>query len=100
MSVRKTTSRWMGGIMAALIATPTKHITMNNYGAWKGGEGFGARKPRAPKHLRTGQYTTSQDRRARRISSPSAVQQPRIVSKHELQRQRRLAERAKARAAS
>jgi hypothetical protein len=86
--------------MAALLATPTKPVTAQTFYAWKGGEGFGARKPRAPKHQRTGQYTTSQDRRARRISSPSAVQQPRIVPKYELQRQRRLAERAKARAAS
>lgn len=99
MSARLLQSR-MIAMMAALLATPTKPVTAQTFYAWKGGEGYGAAKPRAPKHQRTGQYTTSQDRKARRLTNPSAVPQPRIVPKHELQRQRRLAERAKARAAS
>ena len=65
--MRALTSR-----IAALMAVATRPVQFgsgnNNYHAWRGGEGYGRAKPRAPKHQRRGVYTQSERRKARRLA--------------------------------
>jgi hypothetical protein len=56
----------MGALVGALMSMPTKALNQGNFAAWSRGEGLGSRQPRAPKHQRTGVYTQSERRKARR----------------------------------